>query len=145
MGGMVEFLASPEMIELVFSDPAAAVREGGASGLANLAPDNPVWVKFARAMGPGAMRNAQTIAEMVTAWPVPPRKVLDIAAGHGMYGIMLLKAIPQAKLLGVLLTCVPEWPLAMYRSSAYYYQARDRRTGRRGAPGNKIFMESRKR
>jgi 2-polyprenyl-3-methyl-5-hydroxy-6-metoxy-1,4-benzoquinol methylase len=101
MGSMVEFLASPEMIELVLSDPAAAVREGGASGLANLAPDNPVWVKFARAMGPGAMQNAQTIAEMVTAWPVPPRKVLDIAAGHGMYGIMLLKAIPQAQVTAV--------------------------------------------
>jgi ubiquinone/menaquinone biosynthesis C-methylase UbiE len=101
MGGMVEFLGSPEMIELVFSNPAAAVRTGGASGLANLAPENPVWVRFARAMGPGAMRNAQTIAEMVATWPVPPRKVLDIAAGHGIYGIMVAKAVPGAQVTAV--------------------------------------------
>ena len=101
MGSMVEFLGSTEMIELIFRDPAAAVRSGGASGLANIAPENPVWVKFARAMGPTASRNAQIIAEMVSDWPVPPRRVLDIAAGHGMYGILLAKAIPGAQVSAV--------------------------------------------
>jgi ubiquinone/menaquinone biosynthesis C-methylase UbiE len=101
MGSMVEFLGSPEMIELVFRDPAAAVRAGGASGLANLAPDNPVWVKFARAMAPNASGNAQSIAGMVAAWPVPPRKVLDIAAGHGMYGILVAKAVRGAQVTAV--------------------------------------------
>ena len=101
MGSMVEFLAAPEMLEQAFRDPTAVVRAGGALGLANLAPDNPVWVKFARAMAPAANRNAQTIAGLVAAWPAPPGKVLDIAAGHGLFGILVAKAVPAAQVTAV--------------------------------------------
>src|SRR5262245_42037995 len=51
MGSVVEYLAAPEMIDLFLVDPAAFVRNGGSIGLANNAPDHPIWVKFARAMG----------------------------------------------------------------------------------------------
>jgi len=47
------------------------------------------------------MRNAQIIADLVAAWPVPPHNVLDIAAGHGMYGIMVAKAVPGAQVTAV--------------------------------------------
>ena len=52
MGSIVEFMASPEMIALWLDDPVSYVRHGGAVGLGSIAPDHPVWVKFARAMVP---------------------------------------------------------------------------------------------
>src|ERR1043166_4399077 len=50
-----------------FSDVAAVVRKGGAvNQLANIAPDNPIWVEFARSMvglaGPAAEELAATVA-----------------------------------------------------------------------------------
>ena len=51
LGSIVGFLASPEMIAL-WRDPVSYVRKGGSAGLDSIAPDHPVWVKFARAMVP---------------------------------------------------------------------------------------------
>ncbi len=45
MGGVVEYLAAPEMMGLFLGDPAAFVRNGGSTELANNAPDHPIWVK----------------------------------------------------------------------------------------------------
>src|SRR5688500_14572679 len=50
LGGAIEFMSSPLLTE-GFNDFAAAVRKGGtvmADG-GTVAPDNPIWVKFARA------------------------------------------------------------------------------------------------
>src|SRR5215216_4249507 len=52
MGSVVHFLCSEEMSTLFLDDPASFVRNGGSVGLADLAPDHPVWVKFAKAMVP---------------------------------------------------------------------------------------------
>jgi hypothetical protein len=52
-------------------------------------------------MAPAANRNAQTIAGLVAAWPAPPGKVLDIAAGHGLFGILVAKAVPAAQVTAV--------------------------------------------
>src|ERR1700680_1601868 len=62
MGDVVEYLAAPEMISLFLNDPAAFVRNGGSVGLANNAPDHPIWVKFARAMGPSRVSLASKVA-----------------------------------------------------------------------------------
>jgi SAM-dependent methyltransferase len=101
MGSIIDFLASPEMISLWLDDPVSYVRNGGSAGLGNLAPDNPVWVKFANAMVPLVAPAAQAIAGEVSDWAVPPRRVLDIAAGHGMFGIMVAQAIPQAEVTAI--------------------------------------------
>jgi hypothetical protein len=101
MGGIIRFLAGPENIGLVLDDPSAYVRNGGAVGLANMAPDNPVWVKFAEAMVPFAGPTAEGVAAHVASWPNPPRRVLDIAAGHGMYGIAVGKALSNAEVVAV--------------------------------------------
>ncbi len=85
MGSVIEYLAAPEMIALFLSDPVAFVRNGGSIGLANNAPDHPIWVKFARAMGPSRVPLANKIASELAVFS--PRKVLDVAAGHGMFGI----------------------------------------------------------
>jgi len=101
MASIVDFLAAPEMMRLYLEDPAAFVRNGGSVGLANLAPDHPLWVKFARAMVPFVAPVAQGIAAEVAGWPNRPRKVLDIAAGHGVYGIEIGKAVSEASIVAL--------------------------------------------
>jgi Dimerisation domain len=80
MGSIAKYLAAPEMMNLFLSDPAAYVRNGGSIGLANNAPDHPIWVKFARAMGPPRVPVAKIVASELAV--TSPRKVLDVAAGH---------------------------------------------------------------
>jgi len=46
MGSVVEYLAAPEMMDLFLGNPAADVRNGGSIGLANNAPDHPIWVSL---------------------------------------------------------------------------------------------------
>jgi ubiquinone/menaquinone biosynthesis C-methylase UbiE len=99
MGSIVDFLAAPEMMALWLDDPVAFVRNGGSVGLGNMAPDHPVWVKFARAMVPFVAPIAQNIAQQVGSWPKAPKRVLDIAAGHGVFGIAIAKAIPDAEVV----------------------------------------------
>lgn len=100
-GGIVEFLASREMMALLLDDPAAFVRHGGSIGLANTAPDNPIWVKFAQAMVPLMVPSIQAIAARAATATHPIRKVLDISAGHGAYGIAVAQAVPGAEIVGL--------------------------------------------
>src|SRR5262245_11203063 len=99
MGSVVEYLAAPEMMALFLGDPAAFVRNGGSIGLANNAPDHPFWVKFARAMGPSRVPLATKIASELAV--SSPRKVLDVAAGHGMFGIAIARAVVNAQITAV--------------------------------------------
>jgi 2-polyprenyl-3-methyl-5-hydroxy-6-metoxy-1,4-benzoquinol methylase len=64
--------------------------------LANVSPDHPVWIRFAKAMVPFAASNARRVAAFVSTLSEPVYTVLDIAAGHGMYGIEIAKAFPDA-------------------------------------------------
>jgi ubiquinone/menaquinone biosynthesis C-methylase UbiE len=96
MGRSVDFLAAPEILDLFLKDPAAYVRSGGSEGLAHVAPDNPIWVRFAKAMVPFAAATAKRVAAYVATFSDPPYTVLDIAAGHGLYGIEVAKIVPEA-------------------------------------------------
>lgn len=92
----VDFFAAPEFLSLVLDDPAAYVRQGGAIGLGSLSPDHPVWIRFAKAVVPFAAPPAKRVAAYVSTLPVHPRRVLDIAAGHGLYGIEIARACTEA-------------------------------------------------
>jgi SAM-dependent methyltransferase len=107
MSGIVDFLASREMLDTFLTDPTSYVRNGGSPGLANIAAENPVWVTFAEVMGPFMGGQANLVAEHVAAWPDKPRRVLDIAAGHGLFGIAIAKAIPNAEITAV------DWPAVL--------------------------------
>ncbi|MGO4566574.1 methyltransferase [Rhizobium sp. 2YAF20] len=101
MGSAIEFVAAPEIARLFLDDPSAFVRNGGSVGLANVAPDNPVWIRFARAMGSFVASSAESLAAEIAQWPTPPRRVLDIAAGHGLFGIEVAKVLPKAEIVAV--------------------------------------------
>jgi len=99
LGSVVEFIMSPQQ-RRGFDDLTSAVRDGGSSitGDASMDPNSEMWVTFAKAMAPMMMPAAQMIAANVGFEPDRKFKVLDIAAGHGMFGITLAKAFPQAEI-----------------------------------------------
>lgn len=101
LGGALEFLLSPMLTE-GFKDLAAIIRKGGTvSGMQGvIAPEHPVWVKFARAMVPLiAVPAAELIADLIGAKSGQKWKVLDIAAGHGLFGIAIAKQNPNAEII----------------------------------------------
>jgi len=96
IGSMATFLAHPRLMEC-FHDMAGSVRKGGTVSPGTLAPEDPVWVEFARSMAPFMTMTAEIVAKIV-ALPGAAQKVLDISAGHGLYGIMVAKANPSAQI-----------------------------------------------
>lgn len=98
MCSVADFLAGEELVTGSMS-LADCVRKGGTllPGAGSVEPDNPFWVLFARSMAPLMMMAAQGIAEMVPA--SGPLKVLDVAAGHGMFGIEIAKKNPYAHIV----------------------------------------------
>ena len=101
MGSIADFMAAPEFFRLWLDDPVAYVRRGGSVGLANTAPDNPLWVTFASAMAPFMREPAEALAAEVGGWSPPVRRAVDISAGHGLYGIAVGKAVPGAEIIAV--------------------------------------------
>jgi len=99
MGGAMKFLLD-DRVAGNFRDIAALVRHGGSIGEATVSPDNDVWVEFARSMVPIVGMGAKLAAAAV-ARPGETIKVLDIAAGHGMFGIEVALANPQASIVGL--------------------------------------------
>jgi 2-polyprenyl-3-methyl-5-hydroxy-6-metoxy-1,4-benzoquinol methylase len=97
LGGMATFLFHPFM-ERGMTHVIDAVRKGGTvlPGEGSVSHDNPVWVDFARGMGPLTRPSAEAAAELVAG--SGPVKVLDIAAGHGMYGITIAQHNPAAEI-----------------------------------------------
>lgn len=87
--------AAPEIVSRVMNDPSAYVRTGGAAGMANMSPDNPVWVRFAQAMVPFASVTAKRTAAYIARRAMNPRSILDVAAGHGLYGIEAAAAVQK--------------------------------------------------
>jgi predicted nicotinamide N-methyase len=103
MGTVVEFMLSP-MLSDNFKDLTAVVKKGGSISEGTIAPDHPVWVKFARAMAPMMAMPAQLLAEMVDPDANKSLKILDIAAGHGLYGLAFAKRNTQVEVTAV------DWP-----------------------------------
>ena len=63
-----------------------------------------LWINFARSMAPLTVPAAEFIAGLTGAAEGRPCKVLDIAAGHGMYGITMAKKNPNAQIVAL------DWP-----------------------------------
>lgn len=96
VGTAITFIASPMLLDM-FAHLTEAVRRGGTavSESGTLAPEHPVWVEFAKAMAPLAAMTATLVANLLEIEQAGSVKVLDIAAGHGMFGITLARLNPK--------------------------------------------------
>lgn len=105
LGGSLEFLLSP-ILTKGFENLTEAVRQGGTvlPDEGTIAPEHPVWVDFARAMAPMMMMPALLMAKQIEMEAGRKIKVLDIAAGHGMYGITVAQHNPDAEIVAL------DWP-----------------------------------
>lgn len=97
LGGAIEFMLTARIVK-GNQLTTEAVRLGGtALGRGTLEPENPDWVEFARAMMPLMSHQAEVMAtELRKGGEV--KKVLDIAASHGMYGIAVARHNPAAEI-----------------------------------------------
>ena len=103
LGSVSRFLTSPGNIERL-SDVAGLVRRGGALADSDvLKPENERWVDFARSMTPAATLVSQ-IAAPIIAEHGKKIKVLDVAAGAGMFGISVARNNPAAEIVAL------DWP-----------------------------------
>jgi len=102
LGGAVEFLCSPMLTDGAkhLSD---AVRKGGTAmeNEGTVSEENPIWVKFARGMGALMFMPSQLLPKLADPGADRKLKVLDIAAGHGLFGIGFAKHNPQAEITAV--------------------------------------------
>jgi 2-polyprenyl-3-methyl-5-hydroxy-6-metoxy-1,4-benzoquinol methylase len=70
-------------------------------GDGSVEPENPVWVQFAESMAPMMGPLAGPLAAIVLEGHKGPMRVLDIAAGHGLFGIEIAKQNPKARVTGL--------------------------------------------
>jgi hypothetical protein len=105
VASIAEFLGS-ESHKQSFETLTAAVRKGGTadSNGDNTKPNDKYWVRFAHAMAPHSVPSAQFLASVVLANGGKACKVLDLAAGHGMYGVTIAETIPDAEIVAA------DWP-----------------------------------
>lgn len=105
LGSISDFLAGDHQRNALWQ-VEKAVRNGGAVSDEALAPDHPMWATFARAMAPMMRAFAGAAIPHVVSGNAP-MKILDIAAGHGVWGITALLQNPSAQVTG------QDWPTVL--------------------------------
>jgi O-methyltransferase domain/Dimerisation domain len=102
LASIVGFLSLPALRE-PFEHLADIVRSGRTTlpGEGTVEPDNPIWVEFAQSMAPMMAPLAGPLGIIVLQGRSGPMRVLDIAAGHGLFGIEIAKQNPQAHVTGL--------------------------------------------
>lgn len=101
-GDAAFFLMSDKQME-GFNRLTEAVQNGGSvvSEENALDPESPMWVKFARGMTGMMIPSAERMAEHIGFEADRKLKVLDIAAGHGIFGIFTAQKYPNAEIYAV--------------------------------------------
>jgi hypothetical protein len=102
LGKALLFLMHPDQFKN-FERLTDAVRSGKTAGNDHLAPEDPIWMEFARGLMPLMVPASQAIAQHLQG-PlngVAAPKVLDIAASHGMFGITIAQKYPKAEIYAV--------------------------------------------
>ncbi|MHB1937297.1 MAG: class I SAM-dependent methyltransferase [Acidobacteriaceae bacterium] len=101
VASVAQFLGNPAM-HGTYDNLAEIVRAGRTSlpGDGTVEPENPVWVQFAESMAPMMAPMAGPLGKVVLEGNAGPMRVLDIAAGHGLFGIEVAKQNPQAHVTG---------------------------------------------
>lgn len=106
VGAAKEFMASEQVVE-GFRDLAAIARSGRGQLNAVRAEDlkDHTWAEFARSMAPMAHWTAKMATKLIDH--DTRMRVLDVAAGHGMFGIAVAQHNPNAKIVAL------DWPVVL--------------------------------
>jgi len=99
LASIAHFLGNP-MLRVPYDNLADVVRAGrtNLAGEGSVEPENPVWVEFARNMAPMMGPLAGPLSAAVLDRHTGPMRVLDIAAGHGLFGIEVAKQHKEAQI-----------------------------------------------
>ena len=125
LGRALEFMLDQRQIAPIHN-LSEIVRNGRpAEETFTMTPEDPMWVNFARGMAPLMYPAAQTIAQLLRpalAGKKDAVKVLDVAAGHGTFGIMLAEQVHNAQVYAL------DWPnvLQVARENAVAHGVQNR-------------------
>src|SRR5204863_8325287 len=97
--GVLNFMNGP--IKPFFERLTESVRRGGAEGAGSVEPEFEGWTSFAEQMGAMMFPTAQAIAKILGT---VSGNVLDVAAGHGLFGIVLAQSNPGLRVTAL------DWP-----------------------------------
>jgi hypothetical protein len=102
LASIAQFMGNPAMRE-PYDHLADIVRAGRTNlpGDGSVEPENPIWVQFAETMGPMMAPMVGPLGQVVLEGRTGPMRVLDIAAGHGLFGIEVARQNPQARVTGL--------------------------------------------
>ena len=102
LASVVHFLSRPELHGPVHQ-LADIIRNGRTvlPGEGTVEPENPVWVEFAQSMAPMMAPLAAPLGQVVLQGRTSPMRILDIAAGHGLFGIEIAKQNRNANVTGL--------------------------------------------
>jgi 2-polyprenyl-3-methyl-5-hydroxy-6-metoxy-1,4-benzoquinol methylase len=102
VASVYRFLSTPTICE-PFNHLADIVRRGRTSlpGEGSVEAENPAWVEFAHSMAPMMAPMAAPLGEIVLEGTSGDLRVLDIAAGHGLFGIEVARQAPRARVTAV--------------------------------------------
>jgi len=105
-GSSSGFLALPETVS-AFMHLSETIRTGRpplGAGEGSVSYENPIWVDFAHSMVPLTIPVAEEMARALDADRGEKWQVLDIAAGHGLFGITNAERNPNANIFA------QDWP-----------------------------------
>jgi SAM-dependent methyltransferase len=102
LASIAQFLVNPAMRD-PYDRLAEIVRTGRTvlPGDGSVEAENPIWVQFAETMAPMMAPMVGPLGAVVLDGHSGPMRVLDIAAGHGLFGIEIAKQNPQARVTGL--------------------------------------------
>ena len=118
MGSALGFLHAPKFTEAFDYLTEAVIKGGTVAGEAGtVSPEHPLWVEFAKSMIPLMAKPAEEIGLLVQRTQPGVKKVLDIAAGHGLFGIEIAKRCKDAEIVAL------DWPNVLAVAQGFARQA----------------------
>ena len=105
MGSIAQFINSPDLLR-AFGDIAETVRRGRTllDGHGSVEPNWHGWVTFAKSMAPMMGPASDFIGKLAADGANGHLRTLDIAAGHGLFGIGVARHNPKAQIVAL------DWP-----------------------------------